>query len=360
MSQGQSSVMPSRSTLRGSKPPKRPKSKKRKSKLKVFFITLFFLLLGLLLAIAGWLSYLLLQTDEAFDTISIVDETVATPVPVKESVKKKPVSMVIMGIDSRSGGGGLNTDVLMVASFDPESKSASIVSIPRDTLIQVEGYRGRKANRFYADFFMAARNEGRSKEEAAIEAKEEFRSVLGKLFGIDIKYATVVNFKGFEDTVDLLGGIDVYVDMRMKYTDSHDGTNIDLQKGQQQLNGKQTLDFVRYRQSNDGTNMSSDFDRNRRQSEVVGALVDKLMTIGGVSKIGSIIEKMSENVQTDMPEKEISRMINTYLGIKSSNLTFMPLEGSWKSPYVYINEESLQKTRNELQAKMGMPVDAAE
>ncbi|MEK3882531.1 LCP family protein [Paenibacillus sp. PL2-23] len=313
------------------------------------FFVLFF---GLLLSAAALVVYIGVKANDAIETIGL-DKTEATEVPVEQSVKKKPVAFVLMGLDSRENGGTLNTDVMMVAAFNPTTKKATIVSIPRDTLIEVDGYRGRKANSFYADFFTVARRDnGQDKEAADLAGKKAVKDVMGELFGIDIQYAGIINFRGFSAVVDALGGVKVNVDIRMKYRDTADGTNIDLQPGQQTLDGKNALDFVRYRKSNDGTNMSSDFDRNRRQSEVIGAILDKMVSIGGLTKIGSVIESVGNNMTMDMPSSEMRRMLAEYSSLRSSDIEFLSLEGVWRSPHVYVNEDSLAQAQTALQAKM--------
>lgn len=302
MSQGSTSLPP-RSGSRGSVPPQKAKGPKKPKKKRKVFVTFIYLLLGLLLIVAAGLGYLVFKTSDAIGDIGVNDNKV-TEVPVGESVKAKPVAMVFMGIDTRKNGGSINTDVMMVAAFNPTTKKATVVSIPRDTYIDVEDYRGRKANSYYASFFNVARQEGKEKEDAQLEAKRVVREVLGKYFGIDIKYAAIINFQGFSDVVDAVDGVEVNVDKRMKYTDSHDGTNIDLEPGIQVLNGKKALDFVRYRKSNGGGEQSSDFERNRRQSEVVSAILDKLLSLGGVPKVGSVIDAVAKNISIDMPKKK--------------------------------------------------------
>ncbi|MHA6484750.1 LCP family protein [Paenibacillus sp. strain BS8-2] len=333
---------------KGDKAPKPPKAKKRSRALPIFLGVF----AGLLILVAAALGYIVLKTNDAIETIGINDSE-TEPVPVEQSVKKKPVAMVLMGLDSREHGGGLNTDVMMVAAFDPETKKATVVTIPRDTYIKVDGYRARKANSFYASFYSEAKSEGAETEEAKIAGKKAVRDVLGKLFGVDIQYAGIIDFKGFSDVVEAVGGVKVNVDIRMKYTDNADGTDIDLEPGVKTLDGDEALDFVRYRKSNDGSNMSSDFDRNRRQSEVISAIVDKLMSLGGATKIGSVIGAISDNIRVDMPSKEITRMLETYHSVRSDDITFMALEGEWRSPYVYTDETSLANARAALQEKMG-------
>lgn len=74
--------------------------------------------------------------------------------------------MVLLGLDTRAKGGGMNTDVMMVAVFNPNSKSATVISIPRDTLLELEGYGERKANANYATFFSQARSDKGMDKEA--------------------------------------------------------------------------------------------------------------------------------------------------------------------------------------------------
>ncbi|MCA0753806.1 LCP family protein [Paenibacillus sp. N4] len=345
MSQDKTSLPP----RSGSRSPSKPKKQKPPKKRSIFK-TIFAIFFSLLLIIAAGLAYVVYKADDAISQIGVDNDTV--DIPAGESVKEKPVAMVLMGLDSRSHGGGLNTDVMMVAAFNPNTKSATVVSIPRDSRIDVEGYKTRKANAFYANFYSAFLNEGKDKETAYADAKQEVSKVMSELFGIDVKYASVINFQGFADVVDALGGVEVNVDMRMKYRDTADGTDIDLQPGLQVLSGDKALDFVRYRQSNDGTNMSSDFERNKRQSDVIGALVDKLKSLGGAARIGSVIEAVGNNMTMNMPRSEIRNMMTEYFGISRSDVTFIPLEGTWRSPYVYLDEAKLEEARAALQAKM--------
>lgn len=307
-------------------------------------------LLAVLLIIAAILGYFVWKAKQVIDVIGTDSET---PIPVSESVKNKSVAMVLLGLDYREKANGMNTDVMMVAAFNPSTKSATVVSIPRDSLLFLDGYGERKANANYATFFNQARKDkGLDKDAAEADAKRAMSEMMGKYFGIDAKYTAVINFQGFTDVVDALGGVEVNVDMDMKYKDSIDGTNINLKKGLQVLDGDNALDFVRYRKSNDGKNMSSDFDRNRRESEVIAAIVDKMKSLGGIAKMSNVLDAVGDNLKIDMPSKEITNLISTYLGISSSDVEFIPLEGTWKSPYVYLDEAKLEQARAALQAKM--------
>lgn len=317
---------------------------------------LLWLLLPLLLiagAAAWYIGSLYETAKDAIRNISTDEEEKGeiTIVPPEQSVREQPIAMMVMGLDSRPKIGSLNTDVLMAAAFDPETKKAVVVTIPRDTRIDVESYTVRKANAYYANFYTAARKELDTKE-ADLKARNEMKELFGKFFGIPIDYTAKINFKGFSDVVDALGGIEVYVDQDMKYTDVAGDTYIDLRKGQQKLDGDQALDFVRYRQSNGGTRESSDLERNRRQSEVVAALSDRLMSLGSLTKLNDVIEAVGNNLSIDMPASEIERMIRIYFGIRRSDITFIQLDGEWRSPYVYPDEAKLEEARSALRKIM--------
>ncbi|HUC93157.1 MAG TPA: LCP family protein [Paenibacillus sp.] len=316
-----------------------------------FFFILFFLVL---LAAAGFLAYLFFETKGAITDMSTDNNNgEVTVVPQDQSVKVKPTAMLLLGLDNRKETGSMNTDVLMVAAFNPETKSAVVVSIPRDTRIELDGFSSRKANQYYSRFLSAAREkDGLEGIAAETEARNEMKEMFGQYFDIPIQYSAVINFKGFSDVVDALGGVEVNVDMDMRYRDTADGTDIDLKAGFQELDGNQALDFVRYRKSNNGTGESSDFERNQRQSQVLGALTDKMKSLGGVAKLGSVIEAVGNNMTMDMPSKEIEALMTTYFGIGKENIQFIPLEGTWRSPYVYPDETKLSEAKAALRAKL--------
>lgn len=331
---------------------KKSKTKNKKKKhpvLKAFLIIIIFVLV----AIIGFGTYIIIKGKEAIGNISIAvtedEKGGKITIPVKESVKEKPVTMLLLGIDQRKGGGGLNTDVMIVAALNPTTKKGAVIAMPRDTKITYED-RTRKANGFYANYYMAAKKNGADEIESMRDAKNHMKKMLGEFYDIPLQYAFSVNFQGFRDVVDVLGGIEVDVDMRMRYTDSHDNTDIDLQPGVQTLSGKQTLDFVRFRQTNTNPNASSDFERNTRQTVVVKALMKKMISLGGITKIDNVIDEISEDVHTDMPSQELERLLATYYNMSPENITFMTLQGEWKEKYVYTDEQSLAEAKQLLQS----------
>lgn len=314
---------------------KRNAPPKGKSKARRFMLGFTGLLLFACLLTAGYASYLyFFKMDDMLGKIG-TDEAVASGM----SAKEKPISLLLLGIDSRPEGGSLNTDVIMVAALNPESKSAAVVSIPRDTYMKAsQGLRANKANAFYPNLMAASKS----------TAQQKIKLVFGSALNVPIDYVVTVNFQGFKDVVDALGGITVDVDMDMRYVDKADGTNINLKKGVQKLDGQKTLDFVRYRKSNNGTAESSDLERNARQQLVVAQVLEKLKSPTALLKAGEMMDALGNNVTTDIPSAQLKDMIRTYIGMSKDNINYIHLEGEWKSPYVNVAEADWQKARSAL------------
>lgn len=256
----------------------------------------------------------------------------------------KPISILLLGIDNRQETGSMNTDVIMVATLNPERKSATIVSIPRDTHItpQDRNLPSRKANYYFPHFYLSNKD----------TAYHETKKLLGEYLDVKIDAAVTVDFEGFRRMVDELGGVDIDVPMDMRYIDNEDGTNINLRKGFQTLNGKEALDYVRYRKSNNGTAESNDTERNKRQHEVIDQMVGKIFTLGGVLKIGNLLDIAGDHVKTDIPANQLMDFIQKYITIDRHKIEYISLEGEWISPFIEIEEEELEEARKALRAQL--------
>lgn len=340
-------MLPPRQTSKsasGSSKVPQPPRKPRRRWLRIFAA----LVCTVILLLGAYVGYLIYVANGALDNVAANSDVVDTTVKETDRAQVKPISLLLLGLDYRKETGSKNTDVIMMAAFNPKTKTATVVSIPRDTLIKLEDYKKHKANAYYAIFLNQAREKGADDEAADQEARAETRLMYSKFFDVPIDYTAVLDFQGFVDVVDALGGVDVYVDQDMRYVDNADGTNIDLTEGNQTLNGEDALGFVRYRKSNRGTAGSSDFERNDRQSRVLGALVDKMKSFGTFTKFGSVIGAVGDNMRTDIPKAQITNMLSTYFSINRENIRFIPLGGTWKSPYVYLDEAKLEEAKRAL------------
>jgi LCP family protein required for cell wall assembly len=280
-----------------------------------------------------------------YDKTTVALEKIGTPevVPVEESAKVKPLTLLLMGVDYRPELGSLNSDVLMVVTLNPDNDSATLVSLPRDLQMEPKGLPSRKANYYYPYF------NNQDKSSAFAETKKVFSDFMG----VPIDYMLTVDFDGFRQVVDLMGGLTLEVDMDMRYVDDEDGTDINLKKGIAKLNGKQTLDFVRYRKSNRNTAESSDLARNQRQQQVLDELLNSLKSAGGIAKLGQIIETVGNHLKTDVPSTQLRDLMTTYYNISPSNVNYIHLDGAWESPYVVVKDEDIEQARTALRLQLG-------
>lgn len=259
---------------------------------------------------------------------------------------ERPITFLLAGIDNREGSGGtLNTDVLMLASLNPKTHSASLLSLPRDLQVKPKTLSAHKANYYYAYFY-------NQDKETALTATKQFYS---DLLQFPIDHMILINFDGLRKLVDALGGVTVDVDMDMKYRDTADGTDIDLKKGVQKLDGKQTLDFVRYRKSNEGTQESSDIARNGRQQQVLSQVADKLASFQGMTQWYHVLDILGDNVKTDIPENDLKDWMLNYKTMKPNQIQMLPLETRWDSPYIYANKDNLEQALNTLRTEAELP-----
>lgn len=351
------------STSKGNLPPRRPngqqgsnrpqakasptvkgKTTKKNAKKRGLFARLVRMLLILLLigilAVLGYAGYLYYKFEQGGFGVD-------QPVQKGQLASGKPLTMLLLGTDNRPKHPSNLTDVIMVAALNPETQSATVVSLPRDTYVELSGYKKTKINAFYARF--------KSKEKTSgILAKDEMKTMMSKYLDVEVDYATVLDFQGFREIVDALGGVDVNISADMCYTDSVDGTDIDLKEGPAHLDGDKALDYVRYRKSycSPPTKPSDDFDRNKRQNEVLNGLVGQMQSLGGALKVGKVFDAVGDNMQTDIENEQIKSMIATYWKISKENIEFVPVTGTWRSPYVYINDKELEAAKKSLQDRI--------
>ncbi|MEC0226929.1 LCP family protein [Paenibacillus alba] len=314
------------------------------------------MLVGSLSLYAAFLTHKINQT---IDHIAAPETTEAPSFPgnnitLSQTVKaeSKPLTFLLAATDEREGSeGSLNTDVMMLFRIDPQTHQGTVVSIPRD--LEVEAAKSgletsHKANYFYAYYY------NKNKNTALIETKNLFSHV----YQVPIDYMSVINFDGFRKLIDQLGGMTVNVDMDMRYQDDSDGTDINLKKGLQLLDGKQVLDYIRYRKSNMGTAESSDTVRNQREQFVLNELLNKLTSLNGITAWGGILDIIGSSIKTDIPSEELRTMTKSYRELKPATVQYIHLDGEWESPYLVVKQQDLDDAFAALRGESSLSIDS--
>jgi len=225
----------------------------------------------------------------------------ATPQPTEfawtEWEGKERVNILLMGIDQRNyEEGPWRTDTMIVVSVDPATKSAGMLSIPRDLWVLIPGFQESRINNahFIGD---ASKYPGGG---PALAKKTVQHSL-----GVPVHYYVRLNFTAFENLVDLIGGIDVQVERTIhdpEYPKENDpGVELfHVDAGLQHMDGKTALKYARSRHDDP----MGDFGRARRQQQVMLAIRDKIMQVNALPRLlpraGEIASTLGDAIQTDL------------------------------------------------------------
>jgi LCP family protein required for cell wall assembly len=360
---GVSRFMENKQELNRSKKSAGSKQQRRKKKRALSFLSI--LLLLFMVGVIGVFGYTYWKITAALNTMNQgtsgntanaaeIDDSPRPIMTGEEDDSSHAFAVAIIGTDRRSGSGGsLNTDVLMVAVIDQSKHQVHLLSIPRDTKMMAPGYSGyRKANAAFALGVNKRRQQERNDQEITETGYSVVKGMLSEYLEIPIRYHVHLGFQGFVDTVDAVNGITVDVKRSMMYDSEKDNTHINLSKGVQTLDGKNALDYVRFRLDNRGVDyQSSDFDRNKRQQEVIRAVIDKLISFEGVSNIFSVVDAVAQNTSTNLSEGKMKDLIWDFKSFSRENIFSIENEAYWDSTqgFTIIPEERLKEIQQELQ-----------
>jgi LCP family protein required for cell wall assembly len=231
----------------------------------------------------------------------------------------RPVNILVMGVDEEApittakGAEivGRRTDALLMLVVRPENNVVTIISIPRDTLVEYDDYGTDRLNLAHA-----------------YGGLELTKSSIQKLLKIPVHRYIQVDFEGFIKLVDLLGGIEVTVDKRMWYEDRSAGLKIDIRPGTQVLDGRNALGYVRYRRDALG-----DIKRVGRQQEFIKALMGKILRPSILLKSPQVYAIARNHFRTDMPFSELMALLRFAQGHESLAIYSQTLPGEFSGPY---------------------------
>ena len=212
---------------------------------------------------------------------------------------KDKATIMIMGVDARDDDVG-RSDTLMIASLDPKTKQASLLSVPRDTRVKIKGHGFDKINAAYA-----YGNERLSED------------TVERLLGVNIDHYIIINTKSFSKIIDAIGGIDINVPKRMHYEDPWDddgGLIIDFQPGMQHMDGAKAVTYVRYRDE------EGDLGRIRRQQDFVRACMEKLVSPAIIPKLPMVVSEVMGAIETDMSTRQLLEFAGTFKESKDNGL----------------------------------------
>jgi len=223
----------------------------------------------------------------------------AEPQPLPRIERQERVNVLLLGIDERtSQNGPWRTDTMIVLTVDPATKTAGMLSIPRDLWVSIPGFG---ENRINTAHFLGDLKEYPGGGPALAKKTVQLN------LGIPIHYYVRVNFVGFEKVIDTMGGIDIDVLQEIndpKYPDNNFGYDpLYIPAGYHHMDGELALKYARTRHGN------SDFDRIKRQQQVIMAVYDRVMQLGllpqMLPRLPQLVDSVGDAIQTDIPLSEL-------------------------------------------------------
>lgn len=234
----------------------------------------------------------------------------------------REIRFLLLGIGGENHEGANLTDTIILATLklpenNNEKPSVSMISIPRDLVVNIPGYDYKKINSAYAFGQSGNKNAGPVLTTKTIE----------NVMGVDIPYYAVVDFEGFKKAIDHLGGIEINVDKTFtdsQYPDEKKGylAPVTFKEGKQKINGQTALQYVRSRHGNNGE--GTDFARSKRQQKVIKAVRDKILSakiLTNLNLIDKLLSDFSDHTRTNMAPWEMKRIYDLTRSLDDQQIT---------------------------------------
>jgi LCP family protein required for cell wall assembly len=284
-----------------------------------------FLAGGLLCA---YLFYASVRDIFAFSPLSpgvelpIAVDPATLPESAPDWSQKERVNILLLGVDQRrTEEGPWRSDTMIIATVDPKTMTAGAISIPRDLYVEIPGYGDRRIN--MAHFLGDAYDYPGGGPGLAMKTIEHN-------LGIPVHYYVRVDFQGFRDIIDYLGGITIDVEEEIwdyKYPDGQLGyTTVHIPKGRQLMNGRTALQYARTRHG------GTDFDRLRRQQQVLMAIRDRALRLDLLPKLPMLASTMSHTVRTNLQLGEIVTLGQIGAQIDAEDIRFAVIDETMTVP----------------------------
>ena len=232
------------------------------------------------------------------------------------------INLLLLGVAGKNEEGGHLSDTILVVSVDPKNSTASFLSLPRDLFISSK-IGDRKINEIYA----AGRYKNRKNSDGGnLAGLQIIKDAVGNFIGKKIQYGAVINFKVFEEIIDEMGGIKIYVEEDIEdpfFPDDNYGyQTFVVRKGQRIFDGATALKYARSRKT------SSDYDRARRQQDLLFAIRKKALEINLLTdpkKIKNFFSIFKKNINTDIKISEMLAFAKIFVKMNYENSIFAVL-----------------------------------
>lgn len=294
---------------------KRKKNKRKKKKTWKKVLLLIILILAILIGLFIYKTY---------KNGGGLSGMLATVVGHDENTKKdlEEIKVLVLGVSTDLDSE--LTDTIIVASYNPNTQTANLLSIPRDT------FTGKNKSRATASQKINCLYNISRDPQDTLDAVNE-------ITGLDIEYYVLVRTEALIKLVDAIGGVEFNVPIDMKYDDPTQDLHIDLKAGLQTIDGEKAEQLLRYRHSNYVNGVmttypseygNDDFGRMRTQRDFIVATLQQTLKPSNVFKIGQILEIANENVETNLELSYVKDYIPYAVELDTNNIQTATLPGT--------------------------------
>ncbi|HEY8528751.1 MAG TPA: LCP family protein [Paenibacillaceae bacterium] len=243
---------------------------------------------------------------------------------------KRPYTLLLLGVDQRGKERG-RSDTVILAAVRPADGAALMISVPRDSYVEMPGRGMDKMAHAYAY----------GEAKLAVETVE-------KLFGVPVEHYAAVNFQGFRDAVDAIGGVELPVERDLVNNDPGHEKFV-VKAGKPVYNGEEALNFVRFREDAGG-----DISRTQRQKQFLEALLAKATRVNQWTKIPELFDIMGDNFRTDITPAELIEQAKWVLSADTRLIYSHTLAGKGRMInslwYYVLDEEDVARASEWLKA----------
>ncbi len=226
--------------------------------------------------------------------------------PVLGSRKEHFHTILLGGLDDENGG----SDTNLLLAVDSDNGVMNVVSLPRDTLLNVSWSVKKLNNAYHHGGFTQTMEE------------------VSKLLGIPIDHYVTVDLRAFVELVDAIGGVDFDIPVNMDYDDDYQDLHIHFDAGPRHLSGQEALEVVRWRQNNDGTGYATaDIGRIDTQQAFLKAVAKQTLQLSNMDKVGDMAAIFQEWVKTDLKLSNLIWVGEQALKMGPDNISFHTLPG---------------------------------
>ncbi|MEM7333728.1 MAG: LCP family protein [Chloroflexota bacterium] len=255
-------------------------------------------------------------TDPILPEGRIAETAVPTRVP-RFQMPESTTNILLLGND-----GGVNTDTMMIVTINPNGPTASIISLPRDLYVYIPGS-----------------NMGRLNTAVARGGVDLLKQTILYNFGVPIHYYAQINFEGFQEAVDILNGVEIAVSCRLQDWRlaspeldpelEESWVQFALEPGVYRMDGDLALWYARSRKT------TSDFDRGRRQQQLIRAIFTQAVDLDLVTEVPTIWNAYQDYIETDMDMGRMLQLATLAPAVRNNGVQHLYLAGkteSWVTP----------------------------